>query len=142
MVLFSNLNPYNDISLGKTVSKLGICSFQNPMINSNCKIKKKKNNNKLSLRMHAKSLQSYPILCSPMGCSPPGSSVLGILQARILEWTAISFIRGSSQPGIKARSLTSPSLTGKFFTTSTTGKPSLSLVIHFYSSLFLCMYLL
>ena len=35
-----------------------------------------------------------------MDCSPPGSSVHGILQARILEWVAISFSRGSSQPGL------------------------------------------
>ena len=33
-----------------------------------------------------------------MNCSPPGSSVHGIFQARILEWIAISFSRGSSQP--------------------------------------------
>ena len=37
-------------------------------------------------------------LCDPMDCSPPGSSVHGILQARILEWVAIPFSRGSSQP--------------------------------------------
>ena len=37
-------------------------------------------------------------LCDPMDCSPPGSSVHGILQARILEWAAISSSRGSSQP--------------------------------------------
>ena len=36
--------------------------------------------------------------CDPVDCSPPGSSVHGILQARILEWVAISFSRGSSQP--------------------------------------------
>ena len=42
--------------------------------------------------------QSCPTLCHPMDCSPPGSSVRGILQARILEWVAISFSRGSSQP--------------------------------------------
>ena len=42
--------------------------------------------------------QSCPTLCNPMNCSLPGSSVLGILQARILEWVAISFSRGSSQP--------------------------------------------
>ena len=42
--------------------------------------------------------QSCPTLCDPMDCSPPGSSVHGILQARILEWVAISFSRGSSQP--------------------------------------------
>ena len=35
--------------------------------------------------------QSCPTLCDPMDCSPPGSSVNGILQARILEWVAISF---------------------------------------------------
>ena len=39
--------------------------------------------------------QSYPTLCDPMVCSPPGSSVHGISQARILEWVAISFSRGS-----------------------------------------------
>ena len=37
-------------------------------------------------------------LCDPMDCSPPGSSVHGILQARVLEWVAISFSRGYSQP--------------------------------------------
>ena len=37
-------------------------------------------------------------LCDPMDCSPPGSSVHGILQARILEWVAISSSRGSSRP--------------------------------------------
>jgi len=37
-------------------------------------------------------------LCDPMDCSPPGSSVHGILQARILEWVAISSSGGSSPP--------------------------------------------
>ena len=39
----------------------------------------------------AKSLQSCPTLCDPIDSSPLGSSVPGILQARILEWVAISF---------------------------------------------------
>ena len=39
----------------------------------------------------AKSLQSCPTLCDPIDRSPPGSSIPGILQARILEWVAISF---------------------------------------------------
>ena len=47
-------------------------------------------------------LCSVIILCAalfhPVDCSPPGSSVQGILQARILEWVAISSSRGSSQP--------------------------------------------
>ena len=38
-----------------------------------------------------KSLQSCPTLCNPIDGSPPGSAVLGILQARTLEWVAISF---------------------------------------------------
>ena len=38
------------------------------------------------------------LTCNPKNCSPPGSSVHGILQARILEWVAISFSRGTSQP--------------------------------------------
>ena len=42
--------------------------------------------------------QSCPTLCDPVDCSPPGFSVHGILQARILEWIAISFSRGSSWP--------------------------------------------
>ena len=48
--------------------------------------------------VHAKSLQSCLTLRNPMDCSLPGSSVYGILQARILEWVAISFSRGSSRP--------------------------------------------
>ena len=39
----------------------------------------------------AKSLQSCPTLCDPIHGSPPGSPVPGILQARTLEWVAISF---------------------------------------------------
>ena len=39
----------------------------------------------------AKSLQSCPTLCDPIDSSPPGSPVPGILQARILEWVAMSF---------------------------------------------------
>ena len=42
--------------------------------------------------------QLCPTLCDPVDCSLPDSSVRGILQARILEWVAISFSRGSSQP--------------------------------------------
>ena len=41
--------------------------------------------------------QSCPTLCDPVGGSLPGSSLHGILQARVLEWVAISFSRGSSQ---------------------------------------------
>ena len=42
--------------------------------------------------------QSCPTLCNPMDCSPPGYSAHEIFQARIWEWVAISFSRGSSLP--------------------------------------------
>ena len=42
--------------------------------------------------------QSCPTLCDPMECSLPCSSIHGIFQARVLEWIAISFSRGSSGP--------------------------------------------
>ena len=67
----------------------------------------------LSACMHAKSLQSYRTLCDSVDCSPLGSSVHGILQARILEWLAIPFSRGSSQP--KGRTWVS-CIAGRFFT--------------------------
>ena len=60
-----------------------------------------------------KVAQSCLTLCDPMDYSPPCSSVHGILQARILEWVAIPFSRGSSQP----RGQTQVSCTaGKVFT--------------------------
>ena len=43
-------------------------------------------------------VKSCPTLCDPVDCRPSGSSVHGISQARILEWVAISFSMGSSQP--------------------------------------------
>ena len=54
----------------------------------------------------AKSLQSYPTLCDPRDGSPPGSSVPGVLQARILEWVAISFSKfGKKHKCTDAKSL-------------------------------------
>ena len=61
-----------------------------------------------------KVTQSSPTLCNPMDYSPPGSSAHGICQARILEWIATPFSRGSSQP----RDRTQVShVAGGFFTT-------------------------
>ena len=60
-------------------------------------------------------------LCDPMDRSPLGSSVHGVLQARILEWGAISFSEGNlPNPGIEP---VSPALAGGFFTTEPPGKP-------------------
>ena len=58
-----------------------------------------------------------------MDCSPPGYSVHGILQARILEWAAISFSGDLPDPGIEPMSPASPSLAGRFFTIEPAGKP-------------------
>ena len=61
-------------------------------------IKKKKKRNKKTLSQAAadaaKSLQSCPTLCDPIDGRPPGSPIPGILQARKLEWVAISFSNG------------------------------------------------
>ena len=53
---------------------------------------------RVGLESESEVAQSCPTLCDPMDCSLPGSSVHGIFQARVLEWIAISFSRGSSQP--------------------------------------------
>ena len=65
--------------------------------------------------------KSCPTLCDPMDRSPPDSSVHGNLQARILEWVAILFSRGSSQPRDWTRS---PSLQMDFLLSEPLGKPS------------------
>ena len=77
--------------------------------------------------MHAKSL---PTLCDPVVYSLPGSSVHGILQARILEWVAISSSRGSPNSVIKLESLTFPALASRFFTTRATWE---ALIIYGYA---------
>ena len=59
--------------------------------------------NKRAAAVAAKSLQSCPTLCDPIDGSLPGSPVPGILQARIVEWVAIPFSRGSSQPRDRTR---------------------------------------
>ena len=66
-------------------------------------------------------------VCNPKDCSPPGSSIHAILQARILEWVAISFSKGSSQTRDRTRLLTSSMLTGRFFTTSATWEAQTSI---------------
>ena len=75
--------------------------------------------------------QSCPTLCDPMDCSPPGSSVHGLLQARILEWIAIPFSRGSSRP----RDGTQVScIAGRFFTVRPPVKQSFLKVLPQFSS--------
>ena len=55
----------------------------------------------LRVKSESEVAQSCPTLCNPMDCSPPGSSIHGILQARVLEWVAISFSRDLPDPGFE-----------------------------------------
>ena len=64
--------------------------------------------------------QSCPTHCNPMDYSLTASSVHGILQARILEWVAISSPRGSSRPGDRTHA--SSCIAGRFFITAPPGK--------------------
>ena len=68
--------------------------------------------------------QSCPTLCDPMDCNLPGSSLHGILQARVLEWVAISFSRGSSRPRDRTRVSCIP---GRCFNLWATGEAHIAL---------------
>ena len=72
----------------------------------------------------AKSLQSCPTLCNPVDGSPPGSPVPGILQARILEWVAISFSSAGKWKG-KVKSLSRVQLLATPWTAAYQAPPSL-----------------
>ena len=52
----------------------------------------------MKVKSESEVAQSCPTLSDPMDCRPPGSSIHGILQARVLEWVAIAYSRGSSWP--------------------------------------------
>ena len=70
----------------------------------------------MKVKSESEIVQSCPPLSDPMDCNPLGSSIHGIFQARVLEWVAISFSRGSSQP----RDGTQVScIAGRFFTSVT-----------------------
>ena len=73
-----------------------------------------------SLKVKVLVAQSGPTFCNPMDCSPPGSSVRGILQARILEWVAMPFSRGSSLPRDWTQGVC---IAGRLFITEPSGKP-------------------
>ena len=80
-----------------------------------------------SPQVHPSSLkknESCLALCDPMDCSPPGSSAHGIFQARILEWIAIRFSRGSSRPRDQTQVF---HIVGRFFTIWATREPQMPL---------------
>ena len=80
----------------------------------------------------AQLLGCAQLLCNPMDWSPPGSSLHGILQARILEWVAISLSGNPLDPGMEPTSLESLALKGRLFTTSTTWEAQEILVSHYF----------
>ena len=72
----------------------------------------------------AKSLQSCPTLCDPIDGSPPGSSFPGILQARTLEWVAISFSNAGKWK-VKEKSFSHVQLLATLWTTAYQAPPSM-----------------
>ena len=72
----------------------------------------------------AKLLQSCPTLCDPMDCSPPGSPIPGILQARTLEWVAISF-SSAWKWKVKVKSLSHVRLLATSWTAAYQAPPSM-----------------
>ena len=72
----------------------------------------------------AKSLQSCPTLCDPIDGSPPGSLVPGILQARTLEWVAISFSNAGKWK-VKVKSLSRVRLLATLWTAAYQASPSM-----------------
>ena len=79
--------------------------------------------------MHAQSLQSCLTLCDHTDCSSSGSSVHGILQARTLEWVAITSSRGSSDSEIEPASPASPTLQAESLPLSNRGSPEIELQV-------------
>ena len=73
---------------------------------------------------HAKSLQSCPTLCNPTDSSPPGSAVPGILQARTLEWVAMSFSNARKWK-VKVKSLSCVWLSATPWTAAHQSPPSM-----------------
>ena len=81
--------------------------------------------------------QSCPSLCNPVDCSPTGSSVHRFLQAKILEWVAISSSKGSSQPRDQTQVFC---IAGRFFTIR--AKREVHIYIHIYTYIYIHTYIL
>ena len=81
----------------------------------------------------AKSLQLCPTLCDPIDGSPPGSPVPGILQARTLEWVAISF-SNTGKGKVKVKSLSRVRLSATPWTAAHQAPPSMGLSRQEYRS--------
>ena len=85
-----------------------------------CLVKKLRSHTTVCL---LKSLQSCTILCDPLDCNLPGFSVHGVLPARILEWVAMPFSRGSSWPRDRTHVSCVSCTADGFFTSEPPGRP-------------------
>ena len=98
------------------------------MVKRSWLIKKQTNKTKPSLLplelFAAKSLQSCPTLCDPIDGSPPGSPIPGILQARTLEWVAISF-SNAWKGKVKVKALSRVPLLATLWTAAYQAPPSM-----------------
>ena len=72
---------------------------------------------------HSSCVQLWAQLCDPVDCSLPGFPVHGILQARVLEWVAMPFSRGSFWPRDQTHMSSVSCIVGRFFTAEPPGKP-------------------
>ena len=88
----------------------------------------------MKMKTESEVAQSCPTLCNPMDCSPLGSSVPEIFQARVLEWVAIPFSRGSSRPRDQTWVFCTA---GRFFTVWATGEAILMHTTSHFNPLFL-----
>ena len=104
-----------------------------------CDIQQLTNNIYFTYAAAAKSLQSCPTLCNPIDCSPLGSSVPGILQARILEWVAISFSKAWKWK-VKVKSLSRAQLLATPWTAAHQALPSMGFSRQEYWSGVACIY--
>ena len=77
------------------------------------------------MKVKVKLLSCVQLFATPVDCSLPGSSIHGILQARKLEWVAISFSRDLLDPGIEPRS---PALQADALPSAPPGKPTLNTI--------------
>ena len=102
MRTFSSKNSFKNFSYGNslTVLRLGLSTFTDVACVQSLVGELKKEKRTSSVKLVA---LLCPTFCYPMDCSPPDTSVHRILQARILEWIAVPFSRGSSPPRDRTR---------------------------------------
>ena len=125
-----NLPKINKIIQTSHVKKINLSQLNlSTPLQSQTRLKQLSSSSRMPTSQFLECLLQCTLSCSVvsqlfnlMNCNSR-SSVHGILQARILEWVAISSSRGSSQPRDRPASHASPALAGGFFTTQSPGKP-------------------